>query len=807
MPPATLSSLKEWPRELEPALRPLGALGAGAQSWVFLATQGEGSRQVAVKVSRHDPDDDWTRRFLREAEVLSGLRHPGVIQVLGYGHLEDGRPFMVMEYVEGRELAKLVPLRDPWMVMRQVAAALDASHAAGILHRDLKPANVLVTREGRAVLADFGLALDPTRTTLTRTGAVVGTLSYLAPEIMRTRQATPATEWYSFGACLYEALEGKRLFHARDIWAFLETGEALPVPRFSRTDPAAPLAELTRALLHRDPDRRPQGLEFLEAFLARRGDPPAPVVDDAPSLPDLFDSQGESPVALTPSRPELFPEGESMPELEKLFESADEPDLEDLFGSASQAVGAFASEDTAPRVPPVPAGAFESEDTAPRLPRPAAELAPPPAPEPAPAGRDPLVETDPTPGRHRPRSEPTMLASDTLRPPTFVTRRPRRDRRLDPDSWLTPRGLGQLAGAALAGFVGAYLLGRYLPWGHLGAPPQQVAAPALDEYPAAAARLAAAAGVFRPDHPDRPRGHRLGDHPEERLDSDLEHAATRRTHLRPEDVAAFAELLAATRAWAEAALHGAPGGMDRAVCRPALERDVYGTLRELMEDVRLQFLRLRSGGGLTGAQVTRLEGVRQQGRELLQGLAELGDGRLPPLLRPLNGYAAAYLGGGAGAVRVILGQLLADLHLEPRSGEERRLDAILSVLACWPQLERFSPAERAGALDLLAARVRRQAGWFPPETRQLLLARLALEEVRLVRLAPELAAPRSEALASLLLSLGPAPLPPGPAREALVAALRLGLVARGEPYQPAPAALRQALVPAARLAGRPVQGR
>ena len=121
------------------------------------------------------------------------------------------------------------------------------------------------------------------------------------------------------------------------------------------------------------------------------------------------------------------------------------------------------------------------------------------------------------------------------------------------------------------------------------------------------------------------------------------------------------------------------------------------------------------------------------------------------------------------------------------------------MLAAWPQLADFPPSARAAVLDQLAARTRRRAGWYAPETRDLLLARLVLEETRLARLAPELAPKRAPALADLLASLGPDPLGPGAPREALEAAVRLGLLADGAPYRPPAPALRRALIPAVKL--------
>ncbi|URN18276.1 MULTISPECIES: serine/threonine-protein kinase [Streptomyces] len=250
--------------------RPVRQLGRGGMGVVWRAVDEVLGREVAVKELRTYTDSSGPElselrvRMRREARAAARVRHPGVVAVHDIAE-HEGRPVIVMELVDGPSLADVLAERgvmDPREAARigaEVLGALAAAHEVGVLHRDVKPGNILLDRTGRVVLTDFGIAAvedpgDGSATHLTRSGELVGSLDYLAPERAQGQDPGPASDVWALGATLYAAVEGASPFHRTSTWSTLTAivTEPLPEPRG-----AGPLAPVLRLLMAKDPAHRP----------------------------------------------------------------------------------------------------------------------------------------------------------------------------------------------------------------------------------------------------------------------------------------------------------------------------------------------------------------------------------------------------------------------------------------------------------------------------------------------------------------------------------------------------------------------
>jgi eukaryotic-like serine/threonine-protein kinase len=242
-------------------LRERFACGGAGEVW--RATDKVLQRPVAVKLLRPEfaGDPEARARFRAEARNASCLSHPAVAAVYDYG--EDDSPdvpFLVMELVDGSSLAEVLAVGslDPARtaaVIGQVAAGLQAAHSAGVVHRDVKPANVLISRDGRVKIADFGIASAVGSASITGSGMLAGTPAYLAPEQVTGGSATPASDLYSLGIVGYECLTGVPPFRGSAV----EVAEAhlrCPFPPLPASVPAE-VAALITALTAKDPGDRP----------------------------------------------------------------------------------------------------------------------------------------------------------------------------------------------------------------------------------------------------------------------------------------------------------------------------------------------------------------------------------------------------------------------------------------------------------------------------------------------------------------------------------------------------------------------
>lgn len=253
--------------------RILGRLGQGGMGTVYLAEDTTLGRLVAIKVISGDrgPRDQGARaRFLREARAMATVEHPHVVRVYSYGE-SAGVVYLVMEYVEGESLGDRirrvgqVSVEEAVEIVLQVASALEAAAAKGIVHRDIKPSNLLLDARDRVRVADFGLAklafpeVASDEASLTHTGQLVGSPHYLSPEQARGETVDFRSDIYSLGIVLYEMLAGARPFHGTTPAAVVAHHIHTPLPSLREKRPETPpqLAALVERMTEKDPGRRP----------------------------------------------------------------------------------------------------------------------------------------------------------------------------------------------------------------------------------------------------------------------------------------------------------------------------------------------------------------------------------------------------------------------------------------------------------------------------------------------------------------------------------------------------------------------
>ncbi|MEU3949363.1 serine/threonine-protein kinase [Streptomyces sp. NPDC029526] len=259
-------------------------LGRGGMGVVWQARDEVLGREVAVKELRTYTDaagpelTELGLRMRREARAAARVRHPAVIAVHDVAEV-DGRPLIVMELVDGPSLDDVLRERgtlqppEAARIGAEVMDALAAAHRAGVVHRDVKPGNILLDRSGRIVLTDFGIATmedpgDGSATHLTRSGELVGSLDYLAPERARGAEPGPASDVWALGATLYAAVEGTAPFRRTSAFSTLTAIVADPLPEPGR---AGPLAPVLHRLMEKAPDARPGAEEACDLLRSVAG--------------------------------------------------------------------------------------------------------------------------------------------------------------------------------------------------------------------------------------------------------------------------------------------------------------------------------------------------------------------------------------------------------------------------------------------------------------------------------------------------------------------------------------------------------
>ncbi|MGW2200343.1 serine/threonine-protein kinase, partial [Streptosporangium sp. NPDC001682] len=270
----------------------IAPLGRGTMGTVWKAHDRSLGREVAIKEIRQEPGlseaqrAELRERMIREGRTAARISHPSVATVHD-AIVEDGSPWIIMELVQARSLEQVIEEEGPLppRLVAEIGAdllgALRAAHAQGVLHRDVKPGNVLITENGRVVLTDFGIAKAEGDTSLTKTGMVIGSPGYTAPERARGEHNGPESDLWSLGATLYFAVEGRPAYERASV---AETLAALMSEQVDPPTQAGPLRPVLEQLLEKDHTARLTAAQA-GAMLRAVADTPSHLADSIPAAP------------------------------------------------------------------------------------------------------------------------------------------------------------------------------------------------------------------------------------------------------------------------------------------------------------------------------------------------------------------------------------------------------------------------------------------------------------------------------------------------------------------------------------------
>ncbi|HJT63570.1 MAG TPA: Stk1 family PASTA domain-containing Ser/Thr kinase [Candidatus Limnocylindria bacterium] len=303
--------------------RLIAPVGEGGMATVWRAMDEQLGREVAVKILRPQfgADPGFAARFRNEARAAGALSHPNVVQVYDFGtDVNSGDQYIVMQLVEGEDLASILRERGPLeideavLIGASVADALDAAHRAGLIHRDIKPGNILLTQGGRTLVTDFGISRAVAEASMTVTGTTIGSVHYFSPEQAAGEEVGPASDIYALGIVIYEMLSGRRPFEGESAAGVaLKRLNEPPPPLSTGVRPIpAPLEAVVMRSLARDPAQRyPDAAAFSHALRNWRSEEEtaamvAPVVAAAAVVPPPLPPE---PVPETAAPPPYIPPG------------------------------------------------------------------------------------------------------------------------------------------------------------------------------------------------------------------------------------------------------------------------------------------------------------------------------------------------------------------------------------------------------------------------------------------------------------------------------------------------------------------